>query len=126
MSVGKTLRSYIWWAHERGSFHYDVMVSLILLFVFAGPVFIDFKDKPAERKPHPMGVVVQPEGSNEFVYRIDARATKGTSDQELRTAFRSVIEPIAGEARILRYEPVLDTNGKTIAWRVWVRRGLGS
>ncbi|HVP64651.1 MAG TPA: hypothetical protein VMT82_07135 [candidate division Zixibacteria bacterium] len=124
--MGKTVRSYLWWTHERGSFHYDVMVTLILLFVFVGPMFIDFKDKPAERKPHPMGVMVQPDGANGFVYRIDARAVNGTSDEELRTAFRSVIEPIAGEARILRYEPVQDTNGKTVAWRVWVRRGMGS
>jgi hypothetical protein len=126
MTLGKTLRSYVWWTHERGSFHYDVMVSLILLFIFVGPIFIDFKDKPAERKPHPMGVVVQPDGANGFVYRIDAGAVKGTSDEELRTAFRHVIEPIAGEARIVRYEPVQDTGGKTIAWRVWVRRGMGS
>jgi hypothetical protein len=126
MSLGRTVRSYVWWTHERGTFHYDVMVTLILLFVFVGPMFIDFKDKPAERKPHPMGVVVQPDGGNGFVYRIDASAVKGTSDAELRAGFRSVIEPIAGEARILRYEPVQDTNGKTVAWRVWVRRGLGS
>ncbi|HUO61690.1 MAG TPA: hypothetical protein VMU24_13550 [Candidatus Acidoferrales bacterium] len=126
MNLGKTLRSYVWWTHERGTFHYDVMVTLILLFVFVGPIFINFKDKPAERKPHPMGVVIQPDGANGFVYRIDAKDVKGASDLELRGAFRSVIEPIAGEVRILRYEPVQDTNGKTVAWRVWVHRGMGS
>ena len=30
----KVLRSYFFWTYERGSFHYDVMVTLILLFLF--------------------------------------------------------------------------------------------
>ena len=29
----KLLRSYIFWTYERGSLHYDVMVTLILLFL---------------------------------------------------------------------------------------------
>jgi hypothetical protein len=126
MSLGKTLRSYVWWTHERGTFHYDVMVTLILLFIFVGPVFIDFKDKPAERKAHAMGVVVQPDGANGYVYRIDATDVKAAPDAELRTELRSLIQPIAGDVQILRYEPVPDANGKTVAWRVWVRRGLGN
>jgi len=44
----KLLRSYLFWTYERGSFHYDVMVTLILLFLFLAPRFIDFKDKPVE------------------------------------------------------------------------------
>lgn len=36
----------------------------------------------------------------------------------------SVIEPIAGEVKLERYEPVQDTKGKTVAYRVWVRRGM--
>jgi len=44
----KLLRSYIFWSYERGSVHYDVMVSAILIFMFLSPRFIDFKDKPVE------------------------------------------------------------------------------
>jgi hypothetical protein len=46
--MGKLLRSYLWWTYERGSFHYDVMVTLILIFMFVSPRLIDFKDKPVE------------------------------------------------------------------------------
>jgi hypothetical protein len=42
----KLLRNYFFWTYERGSFHYDVMVTLILLFLFLSPRFIDFKDRP--------------------------------------------------------------------------------
>ena len=44
----KLLRSYLFWTYERGSFHYDVMVTLILLFLFLVPRLIDFKDRPVE------------------------------------------------------------------------------
>ena len=42
------LRRYIFWTYERGSFHYDVMVTLILLFLFVSPHIINYKDKPVE------------------------------------------------------------------------------
>jgi len=37
---------------NAGSIHYDVMVTLILLFVFFSPFFVNFKNKPVERTPH--------------------------------------------------------------------------
>ena len=40
--IWRTLKGYIFWTYDRGSFHYDVMVSLILLFIFVAPRFIDF------------------------------------------------------------------------------------
>jgi hypothetical protein len=50
----KTIKGYIWWSYERGSFHYDVMVTIILLFIFVAPRFIDFRDKPPAQNPHPI------------------------------------------------------------------------
>lgn len=118
----KTLRGYVWWTFPRGSLHYDIMVTLILLFIFVTPIYVNFKDKPAERKPHPTGVVVIPDKENGFVYRVDATAVQGNSDADIRSGLLSVIEPIAGEVKIMKYESVQDVGGKTIAYRVWVRR----
>jgi hypothetical protein len=98
------------------------MVTLILLFIFVTPLYVNFKDKPAERKPHPTGVIVTPDTGNGFIYRVDAAAIQGTSDEEIRAGLFSVIEPIAGEVRITRYEPVQDLGGRVVAYRVWVRR----
>ena len=58
--VWRTLRSFILWSHERGTIQYDVMVTLILLFVFFSPKFINFNDQPVERNPHPTAVLVYP------------------------------------------------------------------
>ena len=42
------LKNYFYWTYPRGNFHYDVMVTLILLFMFVSPWVIDFKDRPVE------------------------------------------------------------------------------
>ncbi len=41
----QTIRSYIFWAYERGSVPYDVMVTLILAFMFLSPRFINYNDQ---------------------------------------------------------------------------------
>jgi len=59
-AIWRTIRGYILWSYERGSLHYDIMVTLILLFIFVSPHFLNYKDKPVERIPHLTGVVVIP------------------------------------------------------------------
>jgi hypothetical protein len=128
----KTLRSYFWWTYERGSFHYDVMVTLILIFLFLGPRFIDFKDRPVETVAlHSSEVLVKEAGSTDdssrFIYQIRAddvqRATKGaSSDADIRAAILRMIEPIAGEVTLERYQAVRDAQGHIIAYDAWVTR----
>ncbi|HET6170051.1 MAG TPA: hypothetical protein VFE01_07715, partial [Terracidiphilus sp.] len=117
----KTIGSYIFWAYERGSVQYDVMVTLILIFMFVGPRFIDFHDKPVETVAiRSSQVLVNEAGregdSNRFVYQIRIDDIKGANtDDERRAAILRVIRPISGPVVLERYEPVLDTHGKTIA-----------
>ncbi len=128
----KTLRSYFWWTYERGSFHYDVMVTLILLFLFLGPRFIDFNDRPVETVAlHSSEVLVKEAGTegdaSRFIYQIRAddiqRATKGaSSDADIRAAIVRIIEPIAGEVTLERYDPVRDAQGHIIAYDASITR----
>ena len=117
----KTIRSYILWTYERGSMQYDIMVTLILAFIFIAPIWVNFKDKPIERSPHPTGVVVAPDGQNGFIYQVDASAVRG-DPTTVEADLLSVIEPIAGEVNITRYEPVRDAKGHIVAYKVWVSR----
>jgi hypothetical protein len=119
--IWKTIRSYILWTYERGSMQYDIMVTLILAFIFIAPLWVNFKDKPIERSPHPTGVVVSPDGQNGFIYQVDASAVRG-DPTTVEADLLSVIEPIAGEVDITRYEPVRDAKGHIVAYRVWVSR----
>src|SRR5579884_3518815 len=101
--VGKawrTIKSFIFWSYERGSVQYDVMVTLILLFVFFSPRLIDFNDRPVEHNPHSTGVVVYPDGQGEFIYQIEARAISAGDDSSMRAQFLRIIEPISGGVSI--------------------------
>jgi hypothetical protein len=124
----KLIRNYIFWSYERGSFHYDVMVTAILVFMFVSPHFIDFNDKPVETVAlHASEVLVKEAGSSgqssRFMYQIRAdEMGSAATDDERRAAILRVIEPISGEVSLERYEPVYDTQGKLIAYDAWVLR----
>lgn len=124
----KMIRSYIFWSYERGSFHYDVMVTAILLFMFLSPHFIDYNDKPVETVAlHATEVLVREAGvsggSSRFMYQIRADDLDGAkTDDERRTAILRVIEPISGEVELQSYEPVYDAQHKVIAYNAWVLR----
>ncbi len=115
------LKRYIFWTYERGSVHYDVMVTIILLFIFVTPRFVNFRDKPAAHVPQPGEVSVTNE-SGVLVYQVNAKAlvTNGTDLDRERSEMR-VIEPISGGVVFDHDEPVRDPSGKVVAYKVWVR-----
>lgn len=117
-----TLKSYFWWTHPRGSFHYDVMVTLILVFIFASPFFINYKDKPAERQPRRNSVLVMPDGEDGLIFRVDARDVKGNTPEERQADLQRVIEPISGDVKIKHWAPEQDAKGNLVGYHVWVQR----
>ena len=121
MRIWQTIKSYLFWTYNRGSFHYDVMVTIILLFIFLTPRAW-FGDKPAEHRPHQTEVVVQPDGENGFIYEVDAAAVTGGSDDAIRDSLLRVIEPIAGEVNIASFESVRDGKGHVTMYKVRVQR----
>jgi hypothetical protein len=136
--IWRTIRDYLFWSYERGTIQYDVMVTLILLFVFLSPYWINFKDKPVEHNPHRTGVVVVPDGQGALIYQIEAAAVVsqgarkhvgqeekdvGQEEQDaLRTQLLQIIEPISGEVSITKIEPVRDGSGRVLSYKVWVAR----
>src|ERR1700737_85736 len=79
-----TIRDFILWSDERGPLQYYVMVTLILLFVFLSPYWINFRDKPVERNPHPSGVVVIPDAGGGFIFEFEGAAISGKDDAAVR------------------------------------------
>jgi hypothetical protein len=124
----KILRSYFFWTYERGSFHYDVMVTLILLFLFVSPRFINFKDRPVPEIPMQKSEVLVKSargsaGEAQFVYEIRVDDLHGAkSDPEIRRAILNVVEPIAGAVTIENYTPVADTKGHIVAYDATILR----
>lgn len=125
------LSSYFWWTYERGSIHFDVLVTLILIFMFVSPHYIDFKDRPVETVALNSSEVLvkgagQSDGSARFIYQIRADELGGPqvsqTESERRVSILRVVEPISGAVTIQRVEPVLDSHGKIVAYNAWVVR----
>ena len=117
--IGRTLKGYLFWTYTRGSFHYDVMVTLILAFIFIGPYFIDFKDKPPKRPEHLTGIVASADGKT---YEVDASSVDAQDEGMVRANFQRVLRPITGPVTVERVEQVRDGSGRVVAYRGWVHR----
>ena len=120
--VWRTIKGFIFWSYERGTVQYDIMVTLILIFVFFSPLVINFNDHPVERNPHSTGVLVYPDGKGEFIYQVEAKAVAGNDEAAIHAALLRVIEPISGSVKISSYETVTDGKGRIVAYKVSVQR----
>jgi len=118
------LRRYFYWTYERGDFHYDVMVTFILAFIFITPHLWNYKDKPAVTIPlQASQVLVKATDEDDLTFEIRAAdlAAAHTPDEQ-RQAILRVVEPIAGTVDVERTEPILDADRRIVAYRVWVTR----
>ena len=126
-TVKQVLLSYYYWTYSRGSFHYDVMVTAILLFIFLTPQIPGFSygDKPsvAAGLVHPISIVGDGEHGVIITVRVsDANVPPGASDAVVKKALRKAIEPVTGDAVFVeKWETVTDAEGNP-AWRVWAHR----
>ena len=125
--MNKILKSYFYWTYPRGCFHYDVMVTLILVFIFVTPHLWNFGDKPSDAAgpPHPIQVVG--DGGRGLIITVQAsdvnlEVNSTASTLMVKKALRKAIEPVTGDAvSVQRWETVTDAQGN-VAWRVWARR----
>ena len=120
--VFRTIRSYVLWQHERGTLHYDIMVTLILIFVFFSPRVINFNDKPVPRTLHQTDIVVTPDAPGGILYQVSASAITPGDDQSVRDQLLHIIKPISGEVSIVKYEAVADSKGHVQTYKVLVKR----
>jgi hypothetical protein len=125
--MNKLLKSYFYWTYPRGSFHYDVLVTLILLFIGVTPHLWSYGDRPsnAAGPPHPIQIIGDGgRGLIITVQAVDVDLNLKTTDSTLaiKKALRKAIEPVTGDAvSVTRWETVQDAQGVWF-WRVWARR----
>jgi hypothetical protein len=121
-AIWRTIRGYILWQYERGTLHYDIMVTLILIFILFSPRVINFNDKPIARNPHPTDVVVTADAEGRLVYQISASAISPGDYNSVRDQLLRIIEPISGAVSIVSYEPVSDGRGRIQSYKVLAQR----
>lgn len=124
-TVKEVLLSYFYWTYPRGSFHYDVMVTLILLFIGASPFLWNYGDKPSPNggPVHPIQVVGNDDhGVILTVSAVDVNVPAGADDAVVKKVLRKAIEPVTGDAVFVEHwETVTDAQGKA-AWKIWAHR----
>lgn len=118
--VFRTLWGFIFWTYERGSWQYDVMVLLILAFIFLTPPRL-FHDRPTLTEARQ---VVEVRGLEGTGYRIEAHLLGSRNNRSLELNAEQILEQVTNRPlTIRRIEPVLDAKGRIQAYTVWVQGG---
>jgi hypothetical protein len=119
------LKSYFYWTYPRGCFHYDVMVTLILLFIFVTPHLWNYGEKASRFSgpSHPIQIIGDGErGLVISVQDADANVPFGAPDPVVKKALRKAIEPVTGDAvSVKHWETFTDAQGNLV-WKVWAHR----
>ena len=123
--IREILKSYFYWTYPRGNFHYDVMVTLILLFIFVTPHLWNYGDKPSSSAGLLHPIQLTGDGSRGMIVTVqaaDITVPQGGTNQEVRKALRQAILPVTGDAVVVeRWETVTDAQGN-VAWKIWAHR----
>jgi hypothetical protein len=119
------LKSYFYWTYSRGSFHYDVMVTLILLFIFITPHLWNYGDKPSSSAGLRHPIQLTGDGGHGMIVTVqasDVNVPAGASDAAVKKALRQAILPVSGDAVVVeRWETTTDAQGN-VAWKIWAHR----
>ncbi len=122
----KTLKSYFFWTHQRGSFHYDVMVTLILLFIFVTPHLWNYGDKPSPIASMTEPISVTSDGDHGLILTVpirDVQVDPSASENTVRKALKQAIQPVTGDAVfVAKWITVSDASGHPAAWQVWAHK----
>ena len=125
-SMKQILKSYYYWTYGRGSFHYDVMVTLILAFIFITPWLWDYGDKPRSTAANTQPVQVVGDGGHGLIITIEAsdvNVPAASSNAVIKKALKKAMEPVLGDSMYVeRWELILDQNGSPQAWKIWAHR----
>jgi hypothetical protein len=103
------IKRFVLWDYNRATWQYDVMVGLILAFVFLVPRewFNDQARIPGASRI----AMLQGHGAN--IYWIDAELLAGLSPPERLAKAREMLRSRAGEKhQVVRLEPALDSEAE--------------
>jgi len=118
--VGSTVKGFLLWHYERGSWQYDVMVALILAFIFLMPSRY-FHDQPVYGVQLQGDLVRLGSDSDGAHYRVSAKLLASYDDDPKRAAEQVLAANLGHPASITRIEEVRDPDGVVAWYDVWVR-----
>jgi hypothetical protein len=107
------LRPAVFWSYRRGSWQYDVMVALILAFIFLTPRTW-FRDQP-----QPQQIVMLSSESSWAVFLVDPGLVRNPGPEQLEPELRRLLEQRAHrKINRLRAEPTHNAEGRLTGYLV--------
>ena len=117
--MGAAIYRGLFWTYERGTWQYDIMVALILGFIFLTPRAW-FNDQP--KPPGASGVVLLSATDHERVYQLQAALIDAKAEEAIRSGVERIIQSYVGKSvHITQIKPQTDARGEVVSYAVWVR-----
>lgn len=115
--VWSRLRPAVFWEFRRGSWQYDIIVALILAFIFLTPPGM-FNDRPSKPVVHE----VEHAATDARVFWIDPGALDRANPESASERLQYLLTSHSGESlRIVSTEPARDDAGNIQAYLVFAQ-----
>ena len=114
------LKRFILWDYKRGSWQYDVMVGIILVFIFLTPRDW-FRDQP--RIPRASGIAMLPSEHSGSAFFVDAALLAKTAENQRVARLTDLLQSRMSNRRlsVTRLEPILDSEGELQGYMAFTR-----
>jgi hypothetical protein len=109
-------KRFLFWDFPRGSRPYDIMVGIILAFIFLTPRDF-FRDQPKIPSASQVAVLPSEDGSNVFL--VDTEMLSGIPEEQRPQRVGQILKKLPGSKKIeiTRVEPIYDSEGEIKAFR---------
>jgi hypothetical protein len=114
------LKRFIFWDYPRASWQYDVMVGIIVLFVFLTPRWW-FRDQP--RTPLVSSIAVLPAEHGTSVYWVEPELLASMSKDQQAQKLPDLLKKLTHQKQltVTRIEPIADSDGETKGYMVFAK-----
>jgi hypothetical protein len=114
------LKRFIFWDYPRGSRPYDVIVALILAFIFLTSRDW-FHDQPRIPKASSIAMLPAEKGSSPFF--VDAELLKNIVENQRVAKLTELLRKRTGNPHleVIRVEPILDSEGELQGYLAFAR-----
>jgi hypothetical protein len=115
------LKRFILWDYARGSWQYDVMVGIILAFIFLTPRDW-FRDQPRIPQASSIALLPAEHGSSQFL--VDTALLAGVPEDQWAARLTELLRTRMGKPTltVTRVEPIRDSEGEPQEYIAFARQ----
>jgi hypothetical protein len=118
-SILTGIKRFVLWDYPRASWQYDVMVGLILAFLFLTPRGW-FRDQPRIPRASKIAMLQGAHGTN--VFWIESELLAGIPESQQKAKVFEMLKAQTGETQtLIRIEPVFDSEKEIKGFMVFAR-----